>query len=273
METLPPKTLKNQLVRLDDNLKQIERKQFAGIQRAPGSLPVLEAFQEFLDNERRKARRRMVALTAVFVAIFILAGAGTATAVYLQMKRMRVDYNAVSARTADLESKLAEEQQTTQSSLTAIEARLGEASKTGKDLHDELLAAHSGVADQVKADSARMAEMQAVLDRLADENGALKEDLDRVMKDWPSVTRQVAELTTGQPAPKPERGAVKPEPKTPDVAEASAEKASRDVAVPVVPVVAAAPPVKEAEPTVFALTLVPPGEKHGIRWRLPAIRE
>ena len=47
----PPKMVKAQLVRLDDSLKQIERRQVAGIQRAPGSLPVLEAFQTFLENE------------------------------------------------------------------------------------------------------------------------------------------------------------------------------------------------------------------------------
>ena len=58
MSDLPPKALKSPLVHLDHNRKEIETSQFAGIQRAPGSLPVIEAFQGFLDKERKIARRR-----------------------------------------------------------------------------------------------------------------------------------------------------------------------------------------------------------------------
>jgi hypothetical protein len=81
-DDLPPKMVKAQLVRLDDSLKQIERRQVAGIQRAPGSLPVLEAFQVFLENEQRKARRRM--LMVMTIAFLIIVGA--ATAGYLLVK-------------------------------------------------------------------------------------------------------------------------------------------------------------------------------------------
>ena len=38
-------------------------------------LPVLEAFQRFLDAERRRTRNRMMALTALFVLLLIIAGA------------------------------------------------------------------------------------------------------------------------------------------------------------------------------------------------------
>ena len=72
-EDLPPKTVKAQLVRLDDNLKRIERTQFAGIQRAPGSLPVLEAFQLVLENERRIAQRRLGIVTAIALLAILLS--------------------------------------------------------------------------------------------------------------------------------------------------------------------------------------------------------
>ncbi len=274
MEPLPPKTLKNQLVRLDNNLKQIERNQFAGIQRAPGSLPVLEAFQEFLDNERRKARHRMMALTSVFVVVLLIVGAGAGSAVYFQMKRMAVDYADLVAQTDALETTLAAARDTTRSSLAAIETRLGETSESSQTRHDELLAAQTDVADRVKADSIRMAEMQSILDRLAGENDALKADLEQVMQDWPSVTRQVAELMdvqTSSPKHQPKKTATVAEGVSEEVVEAATPVADTEPATS--PVRAAKAPVTQTAPSVVALTLVPQGEKHGIRWRLPATLE
>lgn len=269
METLPPKTLKTELVHLDHNLKQIERSHHAGIQRAPGSLPVLEAFQEFLDNERKKARQRMMILTGAFVAILLIAGAGAGAAVYFQMKRMAVDYDAVSNRAADLESKLATEGEDRRSALEAIETRLSEDGKTTRTRHNELLAAQTDIADRVEEESTRTADMQAALDRLANENSALKEDLARVMKDWPSVTRQIKELaalrTSRGPSPSTRKSTVKPP------AQKGATPAEKIVKTDTAPAGSKKPEKALAETPALALTIVPPGETHGIRWRLPAM--
>jgi hypothetical protein len=104
-----------------------------------------------------------------------------------------------------------------------------------------------------------MATMQEVLDRLASENTALKEDLDRVMKDWPTVAQQVRELQELNTPAKRRRGA--PEPSAKPLAELAAA--------------VAAPVVKPAvePPSLVALTIVPPGEALGLRWRLPVIPE
>lgn len=274
MEPVPPKTLKNQLVRLDHNLKQIERSHFAGIQRAPGSLPVLEAFQEFLDNERKKARRRMMTLTGIFVAVLLIAGGGVGSAITWQMKRMAVDYDTVSAQAADLQAKLATVGEQTRSSLETLETRLGKDSQTTRARHDELLAAHTDMAGRVEAEGTRMAEMQTILDRLASENSALKDDLERVMKDWPSVTRQVKELTALRPSrPVTSRPATRKatEKKAPVVAVPPPAKPTPKTTITAAPVVPTLPDRTPSETSPLALTIVPPGEAHGIRWRLPSM--
>ncbi len=256
MESLPPKTLKTQLVRLDNNLKQIERSHFAGIQRAPGSLPVLEAFQDFLNMERRKARRRMLALSAFFVVLLLTAaGAGTGI-VFWQMKCMAVDYDNVTARTKDLNAKLISEDETTRASLAELESRLESENQGLIQRHEKLLSAHTTIAEQILQDGTSLTAIQETLDRLASENAALKEDLDRVMKDWPSVSQQVQALEGSKPSPA--------QPRVTQPREASVV-ASTEVA----PVLLKPSPPRSQ----IALTIVPQGEQHGIRWRLPVIPE
>ncbi len=89
MEDLPPKTVRTELVRLDDSLKKIERTQIAGIQRAPGSLPVLEAFQQFLEQERRIARRRLLVVT--LLAVVLILGALVGAGLYIRHALDRAD--------------------------------------------------------------------------------------------------------------------------------------------------------------------------------------
>jgi flagellar basal body-associated protein FliL len=254
MDNLPPKTLKTQLVRLDHNLKQIERSQFAGIQRAPGSLPVLEAFQEFLDNERKKAKRRLIAISLFFTLILLLAGGAGVAVVTIQMNRMSVGYDTVAAQADSLKSSLESTRELTHTSLTTLESRIDADSIRLSERHDELLTAHKGVETQIGTEIARVTEMETLLERLATENTALKTDLDRVMKDWPAMTRQVQEISSLQMGKQPPRKPV---------------LAAAELLTPVKRS-NGTPPV---DPDTLALTIVPPGETAGIRWRLPLIRE
>lgn len=115
-EDIPPKTVKAQLVRLDDNLKQIERKQFAGIQRAPGSLPVLEAFQLFLENERKTSQRRLLVVTTSAIAAILLTVAGAGLYIWHTLQRADERTDAIAFTTAELQQSLgsiSDRQQTT----------------------------------------------------------------------------------------------------------------------------------------------------------------
>ncbi|MCZ7592164.1 MAG: hypothetical protein M5U15_08395 [Kiritimatiellae bacterium] len=80
---MPPQALKNQVRTLAANQDAQSLRDGASLQAFGNRLPVLQAFQEFLELERRRARRRLigVALTflGVLVAILIIGGALFAT--------------------------------------------------------------------------------------------------------------------------------------------------------------------------------------------------
>ena len=257
MEELPPKTLKTQLVRLDHGLKQIERKQFAGIQRAPGSLPVLEAFQEFLDNERKRSKRRMVALCTFFVLLLLVtAGAGMGV-IYWQMQRVASDYDTVKTQTAEIDAKRVAEDEVTRRLLATLESRLGADSQRIIERHGELLAAHTTTAQQVTQDGESLAAMMAVLDKLAGENEVLKEGLERIAKEQAAISQ--ARRTQAESR----------------MLEDARISASRGHAANAIerPAVEPRTRSKVTDPSTLSLTIVPLGELNGIRWRLPVIPE
>jgi cell division protein FtsB len=252
MEDLPPKNLKNQLVRLDHNLKQIERSHYAGIQRAPGSLPVLEAFQEFLDNERRKTKKRMVVLMTTFVFILLaVVGSGSAL-VYWQMRRVDADFSAVSAETDSLATALTEQAETGRQAREALAAHQA-----------QLAAAQSNAVAQLAGNGGRVTTLEGALERISAENAELKADLERAMRDWPVVAAKV-EALIDQKTGRDNELILPPQPQATQEAVAPPERA---LAMP------AATAGKASDPSTVMLTIVPPGESHGIRWRLPAIPE
>lgn len=135
----PPKVVKQQLIRLDDNLKRIERSQISGIQRAPGSLPVLEAFQKFLETERQKtqkrARKMMLAFAAGFGLALIVAVAATLAFTTHRTKRISDHFDEQTATLSATVDSLTQQQL---DQLDELEARFSE---QGQQIIDEYRAA------------------------------------------------------------------------------------------------------------------------------------
>ncbi len=250
MNKLPPKSLKSQLVKLDHNLKDIERSQFAGIQRAPGSLPVLEAFQGFLNQERKAARRRLVVITTLCIFVILLISGAGATFIYMQMKHMSVDYTTLSSQANQLESQLKTENITTQTQLTALEEYLN----NNAAKHTQLLAAHSNVATQATQDSKQISEMQISLSNLAKENRALKSQIDNIIQNWQTI-KQSSESEEQKSV-----GARPASPSEPKANTTTPETTSNQ-----------ASSIQQPATSSINLTIVPPNKKTGIRWRLPRI--
>lgn len=75
---MPPQILKQQVRNLAANQDIQSLRDGAGVQAFGNRLPVLQAFQEFLEIERRQARKRMVAVVWIFLGILlaILFGGG-----------------------------------------------------------------------------------------------------------------------------------------------------------------------------------------------------
>ena len=69
MSDIPPKVVRSQV--------RSVRRRAPGSPARTGGLPVLHAFQTFIDTERRRAQRRLLGLAFVFLALLIcVAGAG-----------------------------------------------------------------------------------------------------------------------------------------------------------------------------------------------------
>ncbi len=240
MENLPPKNLKNQLVRLDHNLKQIERKHYAGIQRAQGSLPVLEAFQEFLENERRAARRKMQMLSVAYLLLFLAVLGGAGTFVYLQMSSMSEDYSQISSQTDQLASELAAKTESASAARQSLASR-----------HEQLVTTQSNTVAQLEKEAERIESLEKTLNQLSSENVALKSDLERAMRDWPEVEAKVDAFIDQYRVWRTLPGASTAIESSAPLAFAANDMADNSV----------------------NLTIVPPGAEHGIRWRLPVIPE
>lgn len=261
-EALPPKMVKAQLVRLDDSLKQIERRQVAGIQRAPGSLPVLEAFQAFLENEQRKARRRMLMVTAFAVVLLCVASGAGFMLVRQQLRQAAADFEAVGSRTDAIAETVDTLKRDQDAELLALENRFREESNQIIAQYSSLQQEQQALADTIN--NSPLKTLEARFMRLETENEALQE-------------RLVA-LTAGrrQPAGTPAAAAPAEGPSSttsPDDDVTPLEQAAIPDAM-VTDVLAATasanPAVTVVEHSqVYLMTIVPEGHTSGIRWMLP----
>lgn len=88
---MPPQVLKNQVRTLAANQDAQSLREGASLEAFGNRLPVLQAFQEFLEIERRRARRRLigVALTFLGVLVAILIAGGFLFATFA--RRMNTD--------------------------------------------------------------------------------------------------------------------------------------------------------------------------------------
>jgi len=268
MADLPPKTLKTQLVHLDNNLKQIERKRFAGIQRAPGSLPVLEAFQEFLDKESQKAKKRLMQATLLFTAIIIAAVAAGGTFIYLQAKRSAADYSALAAKTGELESA----NKASSASISELEALLN----TNTEQQKNLQSAHANITDIVNNDSKLIEDLQQTIKNLEEENKSLKADITKFIVDWHTITQKVDSIAATQTTllaksqAAPAKPANTPEP-TADLKQTADPKTTVSPAQPSTELQST--DETSAKSASIKLLIVPKGRESGIRWRLPRIHQ
>jgi septal ring factor EnvC (AmiA/AmiB activator) len=250
----PPKRLKNQLVHLDHNLKQIERQQYAGIQRADNALPVLEAFQRFLDNERARMRRRLVTVSAALLLVVGLGAAAGLVAVQMLAQRVARGEAASTERVRGLAATVAASTSASEGALQAIEDELAHTRRALLAEQAMLGSSQSNIAATVAGYQASIEALQALATKLRRDNSTLQVQLEEMGTRWPEVTNLVAELRSRLPdGHGAERSPTR---------EASV---GPGVTHPVLP-----QPAAVAGPTI-SLAIVPQGQTHPIRWQLPSI--
>jgi hypothetical protein len=232
-EALPPKIVKAQLVRLDDNLKQIERTQFAGIQRAPGSLPVLEAFQQFLENERRIARRRLLVVTAVCLIAIVLTVAASGLYIHYTLRQAHDRTDALARTAGEMEQTLA--------SLSSRQTRSDQLlQQTGQALQAQQ--------QSITRQAQRLAEQQEALVQ-GSEVIRLREQVETLLADQETIKRMLTVRSGAAMAPR----------QPPESPAQTIGPARRRIEPD---------PVLE-KPQYAVLTLASEGRSGGIRWMLP----
>lgn len=239
-------THEHEIVHLDNDLRQIEKRQFGELQKAPDSLPVLEAFQEFLESERRRTRKRMQVLSAVFALILIVAiGAGVFT-FRNQFSNVENEFHALNEKASAFAEKTSENNRATKVALGRLSANLSEMKNTFSSDQVSMLTSQSNIVTKVGTYEKQVSELQQMLDDIENENDDMKKELAKMNKTWLTVSRVIRNNRNKK---------------------ANSTRKNEKAETISTPLLAAA---TGKAPTIM-LTILPPGESHGIKWRLPAI--
>ena len=236
----------HEITHLDHDLRQIEKRQFGELQKAPDSLPVLEAFQEFLDSERRRTRKRMQILSAIF-ALILLATIGAGVFTFRnQFSNVEKGFYALNEKARAFAEKTSENNKATKVALGNLYANLSEMKTSISSDQVSMLTSQSNIVTKVGIYEKQVNELQQMLDDIENENNDMKSELAKMNKTWLSVSKVIRRNRNKK---------------------ANRTRNNLQAEITPEPLVAAA---TGKTPTIL-LTIVPPGESHGIKWRLPAI--
>jgi len=170
------------------------------------SLPVLEAFQEFLDAERARTRKKMMALTTSFVVLLVLLAGAVGGLAYFLMNRVNDDMDDVRGRFGSLRQLSL---QTRNDAGKAMDLARAEAQRLREDMERERVAGTEFATQQIskQADLTRtqMAALDQKLARLDEVLGMLELENTTLRTDLGTVESRV--LTLASP---PSEGTISP---------------------------------------------------------------
>lgn len=258
MPAAPPKKLKSEIVHLNQSLHHIERQQHAGIQRAPDSLPVLEAFQEYLARERQRANRRLAAMVALFAFILLGLGGVSVGVVLLLADRMSRQAVSFSEQTRSLEGELGALVGTTDDSIAGIQTTLS-------SLQAGLLTSQQDQQTQQASRHAVDSNLTTRIDHYAGALTALTGELEALRTHNATVQARLAAITN-------ELAVVAARPAGPPLPPANFDPANRALTeAPSAPSASTTAPTSDRRLPVESITLpiVPPGETAPVKWRIP----
>ena len=183
---LPPQVMKDQVRSLAarHDAELIERGlEASGVGRWPyarggQALPVLQAFHEFLEVERRRTRTRMLLLTGIFVMLLLcILGAGILAAMYFT--------RSVDGEMGALQAQLQAAQKQSGALHLDAQAKLASLSGEAAELHKQVIGAQAAVdavrkemAAGVTGQSDQLAELRKLLMSVVEQNTTLASGLD-----------------------------------------------------------------------------------------------
>lgn len=201
---MPPQVLKNQVRTLAANQDAQSLRDGASVQPFGNRLPVLQAFQEFLEIERRRARRRLIGMALTFfgVLLAILVAGGVLFATFA--RRMNTDISNLQKALALARNEsgaLRGDTQTIQRALDDAKAALAELQRRSR-------AGQSPSPDTASVDFSGIASALDVLQKLqnADVDAmatsakleSLREGMLQLAAERASVTKMQERITAAQ---------------------------------------------------------------------------
>ncbi|MDP6630747.1 MAG: hypothetical protein QGH42_06805 [Kiritimatiellia bacterium] len=270
IEIKPPQVLREQVRREHDAALaprspfgglpiDVDRAQLADLlkpetlRRNADSLPVLAAFQEFLDVERRRTRARMLALTFLFLVVLLTVGGVAGLVGLTYFRRTHEQTQAMQAGLNDLRSQVGAGYGGTVTTLSNLASRAS-VIETAFDREIAALAIErDGLLVQLSGMNTNLAGLYGTIATLRVENAQFNNRMERRAAEWQMMTSQVDRvmaLLTQAPAPAP-----------PVVAVTPPSPGSPSPAVALSP----APPARET----LILAIIPKNEARAVEWRIP----
>ncbi len=199
--SVPPKTLKNELrkmnrsaniadnrngrspderteiVRPDTEAKEIARRAGMDLAEQPENLPVLEAFQEFLDHERRRARKNLVTVSVLFLLLILaVIGAGGGFA-YIFMQKVKNDVGSVESRLSEAQNSWKKQRKEIESSVSAALADTRRLEQDVQSEREALKQIESTLESRAEGTDSRMMKLARALVALKKKSDAIRSDM------------------------------------------------------------------------------------------------
>ena len=292
----PPRQVADQLRQLTEHVTPPEepsdlmpvRQDSRALAQSPESLPVLDAFRDFIEGERRRTRRRMRAMAASFIVVLVLVVAGGLAVIQSHLSEISKDYGVIREalekdaalfdhRTAEAVLRVGQTAEKTQQAMLRAE-------QTAKNLRadldrqsEALSSAEGNFGTQLGMQSNTLEQMHALLAILQTENATLRTHLQVFRSGLPSLTNEMAAVRAviADLRSLPVRPIRLVEQPVGPLAATSPEQATanedpHEAAAPGKQIIAAALPPTEN----LSLLIVPRGGKRPARWqfRVPSLR-
>jgi hypothetical protein len=182
----------------ESNRAMVTREQAALVQGATDDMPVLEAFQRFLDAERQRARRRMIAMAVSFsAALLLLIVAGVVYALnVLRPVHEEFTYLRTSIETSEKDRARKENRVSTALEKLQQEGRHLKESLSGErqslaETRTELNIRSQNVESQLDATRKALAELKSENARLQDQLAEVRNGVPVLALEMESVLRKI----------------------------------------------------------------------------------
>ena len=190
--SIPPKTVRDTARRYTDGGRgnimspvradstSLAPRENYGIAETPDSLPVLQAFHEFIESERKTARNRLITLSLFFIAVVISVIAAAMFVSVTFFDQVRSDVNIVQAESVNTRQQLATARAATERALTGLDERTA-------------LLRQDIIKDDKQRTSlaSKLGQMDEVIIMLELENSSLKKNLGAMSEQLPQFSNSL----------------------------------------------------------------------------------